>query len=103
MSVDMDDEENEKDESFDSTTISTIKSISNKLTLLKSVYEGRPATVFFPYPPQCERTRDNKDVVAITEYEEKRYDLTFKIVGFPYKCVINNLQFAGFKETEDND
>jgi len=48
---------------------------------LKSVYEGRPATVFFSYPTQCGIERDRSRAYNITEFEEKKFDLKYKCTG----------------------
>ena len=34
----------------------------NKILLLKSPYEGRPNTCFFPYPKCCDKVRDTRRV-----------------------------------------
>ncbi|EAR91806.2 tubulin tyrosine ligase family protein (macronuclear) [Tetrahymena thermophila SB210] len=77
----------------------------NKLLLLKSVYENRPLTVFFPYPPQCgDIIRNSSRTVVATDYEEKRFDMRFKVTTNSLnRCVGHAFQYAGIRETEDND
>ena len=53
--------EEEEDDSLDENEQDKYPKRSTIL-LLKSLYEGRPATAFFPYPECCERVRDESRV-----------------------------------------
>ena len=46
------------------------------ITLLKSVYEGRPPTILFPYPKECfENRKISNREYEITKNEAKKYKL----------------------------
>ena len=84
ISIDIDIDEDGKDESFDSNkdTNPTNNPVSNQDTtsviLLKSIYENRPSTVFFPYPYQCGIERSKSRIHNCSEFEEKKFDLNYK-------------------------
>ncbi len=89
LSLDQDEEgENSFDESTSPSLTADDKRLNERLLLLKSVYEGRPSTVFFPYPSCCGVTRDKSRCVAITEYEVRKFDMKYKATstrGTPYQ------------------
>ena len=59
-----------------------------KLKLLKSIYEGRPHTVFFPYHEVCGKTRDTSRVVPYDESGSLVSKMYFRLPAFnTYKCV----------------
>ena len=68
-----------------------------KVFMLKSVYEGRPATIFFSYPACCERARDTTRTFVLKPEEEKIYDLKYKS-GY-FNSVVKTFENAGFKRT----
>ena len=67
--------------------------------LQKSIFEKRPFTVFFQYPPQCGKKRDETHVFHM---KEGKYKLKFKISDqvHTYNVVVNSLCMAGFTQTE---
>lgn len=71
-----------------------------KVMMLKSIYEGRKPTIFFPYPPCCLEERNPLDRIFIYQGPIKpSYRLTDSI--YAYNSVINSLQNAGLTETQD--
>jgi len=66
------------------------------VTMLKSIFEGRPATIFFQYPPQCGGLR--RDEERTYPMKENKHKLRFKITDqvHTYNCVVNALAYAGF-------
>ena len=70
--------------------------------LLKSVYVGRPATVFFDYPPQCmQPQRGCSRVVEMTDEEMARCPLLFRVSEsvHTYNCFVNTYTYNGFGQT----
>ncbi len=67
--------------------------------LLRSVFAGRPATVFFPYPSQCLLTRNAERAFPMSGDEFKlKYKMTDSVCV--YNCVLSAFRTAGFSETE---
>lgn len=56
-------EEEEDAAGLDELELDSKEQIRNKILLLKSIYEGRPSTCFFPYPACCAKTRDDSNVI----------------------------------------
>ena len=69
--------------------------------ILQSIYEGRPGTIFFTYPPCCEKVRGISRTIVVKPEDEKSYDLKFKS-GRLY-CVMKSFEYAGFKLTSGNN
>ncbi len=70
-----------------------------QLSMLKSVFNGRTATVFFPYPKQCMLTRNSERCFPIMAGEFKlKYKITDSVCV--YNCIKSALRAAGFAETE---
>ena len=46
--------------------------------ILNSIYEGRPGTIFFQYPSQCDKIRDTSRIKNITQFEEQAYNLKYR-------------------------
>jgi hypothetical protein len=63
--------------------------------LLRSIFDKRPFTIFFQYPPQCGRKRDDTHTFKM---KEGKYKLRFKISEqvHTYNVVVNSLCMAGF-------
>lgn len=70
-----------------------------KVMLLRSIYEGREPTVFFPYPPQCEEERHSDRTVPMEEKRKLKFKITSSV--YAYNCVINALRAGGLTETGD--
>ncbi|CAG9331493.1 unnamed protein product [Blepharisma stoltei] len=81
------------------------KSAKNKTLLLRSIYDKRPATIFFDYPKCCCAKEKSKGrVFYMSDKKLAKQYLTFRISeSFLYDCIINTLTSAGFSETEDED
>ncbi|KAL4463103.1 hypothetical protein ABPG74_007104 [Tetrahymena malaccensis] len=75
------------------------------VTLLKSIYEGRPSTIFFEYPDCCFKKREqgNRTYVASPK-EVKKWNLTYRMndCNRPYQCVTKSFEAGGFVETLSN-
>lgn len=89
---DVDEEEDIEDPS------ESIKPLDRRSALLCSVYEDRPKTIFFQYPPCCERTRDTSRAIYLRPEEEKAFDLKYK--SGTLLCITKTFEMAGFKRTE---
>lgn len=89
----------EEEEEVEDTLASTSPE-NKKVTLLESVYSGRPPTVFFPYPDCCEETRNTARTFVVQPDEEKTFDLKYK--SGTVLCVTRTFENAGFKRTADN-
>lgn len=69
---------------------------SNVVYVRRSKFEGRPSTVFFRYPKCCGiEEREDSRVEAV-----QKADLTYKIHGSEYKCIVNSLEYNGFRKCE---
>lgn len=60
---------------------------ATKVHLLKSVFDDRPPTVFFKYPKCC----GIEDIESDRVFSIDKVQLTYKIVGSEYKCIVNSL------------
>ncbi|KAL4432998.1 hypothetical protein ABPG74_005371 [Tetrahymena malaccensis] len=114
ISLDLDDDEDESKQvnsphgglASTSDSIQNNSSQKHKVSLLKSVYQGRPSTIFFPYHKSCQQPqpRDTTRAIQISDFETKKFNLKYKINGEnPYKCVVKAFEEAGFEMTEEND
>ncbi|EAS01724.2 tubulin tyrosine ligase family protein (macronuclear) [Tetrahymena thermophila SB210] len=75
------------------------------VTLLKSVYEGRPSTIFFEYPDCCFKKREQGNRTYIANPKEvKKWNLTYRMndCNRPYQCVTKSFEAGGFVETLSN-
>ena len=61
-------------------------------SVLRSRFEDRPATLFFHYPKCCAMETKYADRVSILE----KANLTYKIAGSEYRCIVNSLEQNGF-------
>lgn len=79
--------------------------VSQQVLLLKSVYENRPPTIFFPYPPWCQIRRETSRTLALSTSEMALYDLKYKMgaKNHPFFCVTTAFQYAGFQRTFSDD
>lgn len=77
---------------------------NNQILLLKSMFNKRPPSIFFPYPGCLKMQRGfegNMDrIQRLTQEDTKPYaSLGFKINDstHTYNCVVNSLKTAGFR------
>jgi len=70
------------------------------VVLLRSIFEKRPAVVFFQYPPQC--GGKSRDSTFTYKMKEGKHRLRYKISDqvHTYNVVINSLCMGGFAQTE---
>ena len=67
--------------------------------MLRSVFDDRPATIFFKYPKCCHIEQGESDRV----YPVENAKLNYKISGSEYKCIVNALEFNGFRKSEEHN
>lgn len=76
------------------------KPVNDSIIMLKSPFEGRPMTVYFPYPDYCGVKRDESNIVVIpqSEFKKQGYSLSFKVTGSThvYNSIVNSMKNAGF-------
>ena len=80
--------------------------VSGQTYLLTPVYRGRPHTVLFQYPPQCNRPpRTSPRVISAltSELALKPLHYSRPEFGHIYTCIQSVLHYNGFTETEDSD
>jgi len=84
---------------------SVFKPSSNSLFFIKSVFDKRPPTAFFPYPKY---TKAKRDCERIRRY--KREDVEYLYMAFKisdsthiYNAVVNTFKNGGFDMLEDTD
>ena len=74
------------------------------ILVLQSPYEGRPITCFFPYPEECERTRDESRVLYPEKVKDRKYPRA--VYRLPakntYPHIRKMFELAGFKVTKSN-
>jgi hypothetical protein len=71
---------------------------------VKSIYDKRPPTAFFPYPRYCKQKRESE---RIREYQ--RDDIEYLFMAFRvndsthiYNAVVNSFKNSGFQMIETN-
>ena len=97
MSQDLDDMSFDDAEEDVDESLPTTRSVNKRIMLLESVYEGRPPTVFFPYPTCCEKTREVTRTLVPSQEEEKGYDMKYKSLAIG--CITRTFEAAGFRRT----
>jgi len=78
---------------------------AGKTFLILPLFEGRPPTVIFDYPPQCLiETRLNSRCFAMPENEKGSKKLMFKVSekAPAYNCILNSFKHAGFEQTKSH-
>ena len=75
------------------------KPAADSILMLESVYQGRPATVFFPYTKACDKYRDPTRTFELTAEDMRGMSLSFRVneSTHVYNSVVNSLKRAGFK------
>ena len=73
--------------------------------LYKSLFSGRPPTVFFQYPPKINDELKPVYKQHIYKMKDNKFSLKFKVADrvHTYNCVVNSLTFAGFTQTESTN
>jgi tubulin polyglutamylase TTLL4 len=67
--------------------------------LIKSVYNGRPATVFFPYPVQCgQEKKDDGRLIKLSSDLKVKFKISDSV--YTYNCVVNTFGKAGISQTD---
>lgn len=71
------------------------KDVGNSANLLRSRFEDRPSTLFFHYPKCC--GMESKYLERV--YNLEKANLTYKIAGSEYRCIVNSLELNGFTKS----
>ena len=81
---------------------SVFKPHSNEVYFLKSIYEGRPPTAFFPYPAYVHLERVCDRVRKYKREDVEYLFMSFKIADSThiYNAVVNSCKNAGFQMVE---
>ena len=77
----------------------------NPVYLLQSIYQGRPATVLFDYPKQCQkpsRKDPSRVIELIDDVEGKRMYFKISDSVHTYNCLVNALAHAGFTQVSNS-
>jgi hypothetical protein len=82
------------DEAEEQTWETAEHQTSNQVLLRHSKFPNRPPTVFFQYPEVCGITNNGGDCRV---FPLQGRELRYKINGWQYKCIINSVEFNGFK------
>jgi hypothetical protein len=81
---------------------SVFKPHSKDVYFLKSIYEGRPPTAFFPYPSYVKLDRESNRVRTYLREDVEYLFMSFKIwdTTHIYNAVVNTCKNAGFTMVE---
>lgn len=81
---------------------SVFKPHSREVYFLKSIYEGRPPTAFFPYPGYVKIERTSNRVRTYNHEDVEYLFMSFKISDTThiYNAVVNTCKHAGFTMVE---
>lgn len=81
---------------------SVFKPHSKEVYFLKSIYEGRPPTAFFPYPSYVKIERTSNRVRTYNHEDVEYLFMSFKISDTThiYNAVVNTCKNAGFTMVE---
>ena len=75
----------------------------SKIIMLKSVYQGRPNTCFFPFPDFLERKHNQERVIYPEEVGKRVPSMYYRMPNIShYRTVKCLFEFAGFKCTKDD-
>jgi hypothetical protein len=71
---------------------------SEEVYFLKSIFDKRPPTAFFPYPKYCRVSRDSDRVRKYQRNEVEYLFMAFRINDSThiYNAVVNSFKNAGF-------
>ena len=77
---------------------------NNVVTLIKSPFNKRPPTIFFPYPGFLKLQRPveggSQAIIRLTQEDLKPYSMLgfkFHYSTHTYNCIVNTLKAAGFR------
>jgi len=81
---------------------SVFKPHSKEVYFLKSIYEGRPPTAFYPYPSYVKIERTSNRVRTYNHEDVEYLFMSFKISDTThiYNAVVNSCKHAGFTMVE---
>ena len=84
---------------------SVFKPHAEEVQFLKSIYNGRPPTAFFPYPAYCRLERTSDRVRKYSRNEVEVLFMAFKISDTThiYNAVVNSCKNAGLNMVEGNN
>lgn len=77
---------------------------ANNVYFLKSIFDKRPPTAFFPYPKYCKGPRDPGERLRTYTIEEvEQLFMAFQISDSThiYNVLVNSLKHAGFELLDD--
>jgi len=71
---------------------------AEEVYFLKSIFDKRPPTAFFPYPKYCKLPRDSERVRKYNRNEVEYLFMAFRINDSThiYNAVVNSFKNAGF-------
>ena len=78
----------------------------SKIYLLKSIFKGRPMTVFFPYPKSCQLVNSDAmkcRIIDTAKSDCKSVKMYFKFPGNGFNNCRTVCELAGFKQAQDKD
>lgn len=83
---------------------SVFKPAADEYVFLKSVFQNRPPTAFFPYPSYVKVERHSKRLKTLKRTENETIFMSFKITDNThiYNAVVNSCKCAGFTMLEYN-
>ena len=81
------------------------KAHSETVYFLKSIYEKRPPTAFFPYPKYTKALRESERIRTYKRDEVEYLFLSFKIndAAHIYNVVVNSFKNAGYQLVENSN
>jgi hypothetical protein len=81
---------------------SVFKPAADEYTFLKSVFENRPPTAFFPYPSYVKTLRQSERLRTVKRADHENIFMSFKITDNThiYNAVVNSCKCAGFTMLE---
>ena len=90
-----------QDKTSKKSKLSSLQKPVNELILLqKSIFEGRPSTIFFQYPEYCGYEKDTSNTIQYTQddFRKQGLSLSFKVTSstHTYNSVVNSMKQAGF-------
>ena len=83
---------------------SVFKPNSDTIYFLKSIFDKRPPTAYFPYPKYCKVDRESDRIRTYSRDEVEYLFMAFRINDSThiYNAVVNAFKFAGFKLIENS-
>jgi hypothetical protein len=83
---------------------SVFKASSESLFFIKSVFDKRPPTAFFPYPKYTKMKRDSDRIRRYKKEDVEYLFMAFKISDSThiYNAVVNTFKTGGFEMLEES-